>query len=122
MPTPTLLQGTLDVMILATLSREPLHGYGIARTIERTSRGLLKIEEGSLYPALKRLSTRGFVGNAWEISGTGRRARYYSVTRSGRRELELQIALWRTVSDAVTRVIEPASDPGPARTHADGTH
>src|SRR5919109_2218492 len=91
MPKPTpqneLLKGTLDMLILKTLSVQPMHGYGIAQHIERLSSGVFAIEQGSLYPALERLQTQGFVTSKWGPSPTGRRARYYTITAAGRRRL-----------------------------------
>ena len=91
---PELLQGTLDVMILSVLNRSASHGYGIAREIERLSGKLLTIEEGSLYPALSRLSKRGDLSSEWQISATGRRAKVYRLTPTGRSRLRDQAALW----------------------------
>lgn len=104
-PTPELLQGTLDVMILSVLRTGPLHGYAIARQIERSSDGQLRIEEGSLYPALKRLSARADLDGNWVTTGTGRRARSYTLTRQGQRRLTEQTALWKRISAAVTAVL-----------------
>lgn len=103
--TPTLLQGTLDMMVLAVLRQSPGHGYAIARTIERRANGELAIEEGSLYPALKRLAGRGEIAGQWGDSGTGRRARIYRLTPAGKRALADQEELWRTVSRAVNSAL-----------------
>lgn len=113
MPTqPTVLQGTLDLMILAVLQREALHGYALARRIERLSGQVLAVEEGSLYPALHRLSKRGELAAEWRTSHTGRRARYYRVTPDGKRALAQQEDLWRRLSGAVSQVIDPAPGAG----------
>jgi len=111
-PTPELLQGTLDVMILSVLASRPLHGYGIARAIERTSGGELTIEEGSLYPALHRLSKRGDLDAHWGETETGRRARFYTISLQGQRRLTEQVSLWRRISGAVSSVL--AAGTGPA--------
>jgi PadR family transcriptional regulator PadR len=102
---PVVLQGTLDVMILSVLSQGEAHGYGIAREIERRSGGVLAIEEGSLYPALHRLTKRGDLSAAWRLSETGRRARFYTLTSGGRKQLAYQRSLWEKLSGAVGRVI-----------------
>ncbi|MCE2968240.1 MAG: PadR family transcriptional regulator [Phycisphaerales bacterium] len=102
---PELLQGTLDVMILSVLNRSASHGYGIAREIERLSGKLLTIEEGSLYPALSRLSKRGDLSSEWQISATGRRAKVYRLTPTGRSRLRDQAALWDRLAKAVSRVV-----------------
>lgn len=103
---PALLQGTLDVMVLSVLRHRALHGYAIARQIERASGQLLVIEEGSLYPALKRLATRGDTTAEHRLSPENRRMNVYRITPQGRRRLKDQVALWRTVAAAVSRVIE----------------
>jgi PadR family transcriptional regulator len=86
-PPNELLKGTLDMLILKTLSVQPMHGYAIAQHIERLSNGVFAIEQGSLYPALERLQTRGLLTSKWGASPTGRRARYYTITAAGRRQL-----------------------------------
>ncbi|HZW07024.1 MAG TPA: PadR family transcriptional regulator [Phycisphaerales bacterium] len=108
--TPELLQGTLDVMILSVLKDGPLHGYAVARRIERASGGELAIEEGSLYPALHRLSKRGDLDAEWGETDTGRRARFYTLSRQGHKRLAEQATLWARVSAAVNSVLGlPAS-------------
>ena len=82
-----LLPGTLDLLVLKTLSLHPLHGYGIAQHLKRLSADVLQVEEGSLYPALQRMQLKGWIKAAWRIRPTGRRARYYELTREGRRQL-----------------------------------
>ena len=99
------LKGTLDLMILKTLSWAPTHGYGIARWIEAVTRETLSIEEGSLYPALRRLSDRGWVDSRWAISDTNRRVRLYSLTAKGRTHLEQEAMTWMAFSRAVTQVL-----------------
>lgn len=103
--TAEIMQGTLEVMILRTLDRSPSHGYGVARAIENASGGDLRIEEGSLYPALHRLLRRGDVSAEWTTTEQNRRARVYRLTPQGRSRLAEQISAWERVSSAVTRVL-----------------
>jgi len=91
-PRLELLRGTLDLLILQTLTIRPLHGYGIGQHIARLSNDALTVEQGSLYPALERLQAKGWVTSRWEPSPTGRRARYYTITRAGRRQLGEEIS------------------------------
>ncbi|MGD9691020.1 MAG: PadR family transcriptional regulator [Phycisphaerales bacterium] len=109
---PALLQGTLDLLILATLARGPAHGYAIARTIERTSGGLLAVEEGSLYPALKRLRRTGEIDAEWQTTGTGRRGKVYRLVADGRERLARERNLWSDYVAAVSRVLAGHA-PGP---------
>jgi transcriptional regulator len=99
------LQGTLDLLILRTLIFGPQHGQGIARAIETQSDRVLIVEHGSLYPALQRLEERGFIAAEWGTSDNNRRARFYSLTRSGRRELTREESEWRRVARAIMRVL-----------------
>ena len=101
-----LLPGTLDMLILKTLSHGPLHGYGIARLIQRASNDVLKVEEGALYPALHRLEVRGWLRSTWGTSDNNRRAKFYRLSALGRRELEVEADYWRRVAAAVTQVME----------------
>jgi PadR family transcriptional regulator len=101
-----LLQGTLIMLILKALSAQSLHGYGIARWIEDVARQSLAIEEGSLYPALRRLEDRGLVRSEWKSSDTGRRVRVYSLTRTGRAHLKTEASSWMTLARAVTLVLQ----------------
>jgi transcriptional regulator len=103
-----LLQGTLDMLVLKTLSRERLHGYGVAHSIQQASHSVLKVEEGALYPALHRLEVRGLLRSEWGVSDNNRRAKYYSLTALGRRELEKESANWSRVAGAVTQVMRTA--------------
>ena len=105
-----LLPGTLDMMILKTLQRndEPMHGYGIALYIKQISRDVLRVEEGSLYPALQRLAVKGLITGTWRESGTGRRARYYKLTAAGRKQLIEEVAGFEKVLEAILRVVQPA--------------
>ena len=107
-----LLRGTLDLLILKTLSIEPMHGYGIARHLRQVSREMLQVEEGSLYPALQRMLRRGWVHSEWRPSENNRRARYYQITREGRRQLSAQVADWERSSGAVNRVLRFAFQGG----------
>ena len=103
------LQGTLDLMVLKTLeSMGPLHGYGIARRIEQVSANNLSLNQGTIYPALLRLEQRGWVKGEWGISETGRRAKFYSLTRLGRNQMAQETENWGRLSAAVARVLETA--------------
>ena len=99
-----LLQGTLDMLILKALSLGPLHGYGVIQRIHQMSEEMLTIEQGSLYPALYRIEQRGWVSSKWEVNETGRRAKFYALTRVGRRQLELEEASWDRLVLAVTKM------------------
>ena len=103
-----LLKGTLDMLILQTLSVQPMHGYGIAQHIERLSDAVLTVEQGSLYPALDRLQRRGWVTSAWGTSPTGRRARYYTLTDAGRGALGEEIRAFDRMALAIARLLERA--------------
>jgi transcriptional regulator len=104
--TGVLLPGTLDMLILKTLSRDELHGYAIAEFIQQASNDVLKVEEGALYPALHRLEVRGLLKSEWGVSDNNRRAKFYRLTALGRRELEQESAFWERVAAAVTRVMQ----------------
>ena len=108
--TGDLLQGTLGILILKALLLGPTHGFAIARWIEEATVDVLSIEEGSLYPALRRLEDRGWVTSEWGLSENNRRARFYSITAAGRRHLRTEATVWLRYSQAVTRVLraEPA--------------
>ena len=103
-----LLRGTLDMLILKTLTVRPLHGYAIAQHIERLSDDVLTVEQGSLYPALERLLKKGWVTAKWGESPTGRKARYYTITAAGRRQLGEQVASFDRVSLAIARILDRA--------------
>ena len=105
---PDLLPGTLDMLILKTLTRVPMHGYGIALAIRRLSDEVLTVEEGSLYPALQRLLLQGWVKAEWKITETNRRARYYTLTADGRKQLTVEVSQFERVMGAITRVIQTA--------------
>ena len=104
----TLLQGTLDMLILKSLTREAMHGYGIAEFIEAHSADVLRVEEGALYPALHRLELRGLVAGEWGISENKRRAKYYRLTAAGRKWLSEEASSWERLSAAVARVMQTA--------------
>ena len=103
-----LLQGTLDMLILKALAGGALHGYGVGRRIELLAGEMLKVEEGSLYPALYRLEERGRVSSEWGTSENNRRARFYSLTRAGRRQLGVEEESWRRLVLAVGKVMQAA--------------
>ena len=105
MPKSDLPQGTLDLLILKALAVDPLHGYGIAQRLEQVSRGVVQVPEGSLYPALHRLENRGFLAADWKNTETGREAKFYRVTRKGRRQLETDEASWRRLTEAVGLIL-----------------
>jgi PadR family transcriptional regulator, regulatory protein PadR len=100
-----LLQGTLDLLIFKTLSTEPMHGYRIAARIQQLSDEVLRIEEGSLYPALYRLEQKGFIESEWGMTDTNRKAKFYKLTRKGRAEMDAEAESWQRLSRAVARVL-----------------
>ena len=103
-----LLYGTLEVLILKALSRHAFHGYAVARWIEEATNDVIQVEEGSLYPALYRLERRGWIEAEWGLSELGRKAKFYSLTRQGRRELTLETERWSTFAGAISKVLLPA--------------
>jgi transcriptional regulator len=103
------IQGTLDMLILKTLSLQPLHGFGIARRIEQVSRGTFKVNPGSLLTALKRLERSGWLDSEWRETENARRARYYALTRAGRKQLEVETADWSRRVTAITRLLQSES-------------
>src|SRR3954452_1360269 len=105
-PTTDVIQGTLDMLILKTLSLEPMHGFGIARRIEQISRGVFKINPGSLLTAFQRLARSGLPGSEWRQTETSRRAKFYTLTRAGRKQLELETADWTRRVSAVARLLK----------------
>jgi PadR family transcriptional regulator PadR len=107
-----LLPGTLEMLILRTLTIERMHGYAIAQHIARVSNNALVVEKGSLYPALERLQRQGWVTSKWAESATGRRARYYNITASGRRALGEEVSAFREMNEAIARVLNPEPKPG----------
>ena len=106
--TGELLQGTLSILILKALLAGPAHGYGIARWVEDATEDVLRIEEGSLYPALRRVEDRGWVTAEWGLSENNRRAKYYQLTAAGRTHLRAEAAVWLRYAGAVTRVLRAA--------------
>ena len=105
------LQGTLDLMVLKTLdTMGPLHGYGIARRIEQVSENLLQMNQGTVYPALLRLQQRGWIASKWGASENKRRARYYSITRAGRKQLTLETGNWERISAVIARLLRGAEE------------
>lgn len=103
-----LLPGTLEMLVLKTLTRAPLHGYGIAQHIRQVSDDVLRIEEGSLYPALQRLQLKGWVSSEWALTENNRRARYYRLTPLGRKQLAAETANFDRLIGAIARVMKPA--------------
>jgi transcriptional regulator len=101
-----LLQGTLDLLILKVLSLEPLHGWAIAKRIEQVSKEILLVQQGSLYPALYRLEGQGWIEASWRDSDGGRRVKFYSLSASGRRQLDTEVATWKRLSSAVNLVVK----------------
>ena len=107
MSRPTdLVQGTLDLLILKTLALEPMHGWAIAQRIQQLSNEVLQVQQGSLYPALHRLERRGWIRAKWGTSENNRRARYYELTKHGRKQLEAEESAWRKLAAAVGQVLE----------------
>lgn len=102
------LQGTLDLLILQTLKPGPAHGHAIAKHIQRTSEELLQVETGSLYPALHRLEAKGWIDSSWELSDKGKRAKFYALTASGRKQLASEHSKWQAFSRAVGLILNPA--------------
>jgi transcriptional regulator len=107
-----LLQGTLDLLILRTLLGGPTHGHAIAKHIQRTSEDLLQVETGSLYPALHRLEAKGWVSTSWELSDKGKRARFYRLTRLGRKQLAAEQSKWQSFSRAMGLILNPVDQEG----------
>lgn len=105
-----LLQGTLDLLILRTLLFGPVHGHGIAHSIERTSQEVLQVDHGSLYPALHRLVRRGWITSQWGISENNRRAKYYRLTPAGRKQLVAETTKWERLVEAIDRILQPSPE------------
>jgi len=103
-----LLQGTLDMLVLKIVALEPAHGYGIAQRIQQISRAVLQVQQGSLYPALHRLEKRGWLKADWRESETGREAKFYSLTRVGRKQLEAETENWDRLAGAVALIMKTA--------------
>jgi transcriptional regulator len=105
-PAGELVQGTLDMLILKTLTRGPMHGWGIARSIQQISDEVLRVEEGSLYPALHRLELDGVIGAEWGVSDNNRRAKFYKLTPAGRKQLTREADRWNQLARAIAQVME----------------
>ena len=101
-----LLQGTLDLLILKTLALGPMHGWGISQRIQQVSQEVLQVGQGSLYPALARLEQRGWIGAEWSISDNNRRAKFYSLTKAGARQLKKELGEWERLSAAIALVLQ----------------
>jgi transcriptional regulator len=108
-PGTDLIQGTLDLLILKTLSLEPMHGFGIARRVEQTSRGVFKVNPGSLLVALQRLERAGWLDAEWRRTENARRAKFYRLTRAGRRQLDVETADWNRRAGAIARLLRAES-------------
>src|SRR6201997_2984276 len=104
-PNTDVIQGTLDLLILKTLSLEPMHGFGIARRVEQVSRGVFKVNPGSLLTALQRLARAGWLDSGWRNTENSRRAKFYSLTRTGRKQLDIEEADWNRRASAVARLL-----------------
>jgi len=107
-PSTDLLQGTLDVLILKTLALEPMHGWGIASRIQQISKDVLQIGQGSLYPALHRLEYKGWIASYWGTSENNRKAKFYSLTDAGTKQLHAELATWDRLSSAISLVLNSA--------------
>ncbi len=107
-PSTDLLQGTLDLLILKTLALEPMHGWGIALRIQQVSKDALQIGQGSLYPALHRLEYKGWIAADWGASENNRRAKYYSLTKTGKKQLDAELENWDRLSTAIALVLKRA--------------
>jgi transcriptional regulator len=105
-PKSDLLQGTLDLLILKTLALEPMHGWGITQRIQQISEGALVVNQGSLYPALLRLEHQGWITSDWDVTENNRQAKYYKLTRSGRKQLAEETDNWRRLSTAIEQILQ----------------
>jgi PadR family transcriptional regulator, regulatory protein PadR len=103
---PDLVQGTLDLLLLKILVLEPLHGFAISRRLKQVSRDVLQVSDGSLYPSLHKLEQEGWIKSEWKASENNRRAKYYALTRLGRRQLEKEAHQWNRLSAAISRVVK----------------
>lgn len=106
-----LLQGTLDVLVLKTLTWGPLHGYGVARALQTLTDDVLRVEEGSLYPSLHRMEQRGWIESHWGLSENNRRAKYYTLTPAGRKQLRAEASTWTAFARAVSQVLDASEIP-----------
>jgi PadR family transcriptional regulator PadR len=105
-PSSDLLQGTLDLLVLKSLALEPMHGWGIAQRIQQVSQNVLQVGQGSLYPALHRLEYKGWIQAEWGESENNRRAKFYSLTRAGRKQLEAELENWERLTSAIALVLK----------------
>jgi transcriptional regulator len=105
-PAADVLRGTLDLLVLKTLTLEPMHGWGISQRIQQFSRGVLDVNQGSLYPALQRLEQKGWIDSSWQTTENNRRAKYYGLTRAGRRAVGDEAASWRRYVEAVELILQ----------------
>jgi PadR family transcriptional regulator PadR len=111
-PKSDIPQGTIDLLVLKAVSLGPLHGYGIAQRLQQLSRDVIQVQQGTLYPALHRLENRGWLSAEWKESDTGREAKFYKLTRKGRKQLSAEQASWQRLSDAVGLILaEPGGEP-----------
>lgn len=101
-----LLQGTLDMLILKALERDPIHGFGLAQRLREMSQEVFQVEMGSLYPALCRLEARGWIKGEWSVSDANRKARFYSLTNAGRKQLQVETTEWQKLSSTISRMLE----------------
>jgi PadR family transcriptional regulator len=108
-PKPTLVQGTLYMLILKTLALEPMHGYGIGVRLEQISRGVFQVKAGSLFPALRRLERDGLIEGDWRVTENNRRAKYYSLTAAGRAKLRRETRDWEVQTAAIARILEASA-------------
>lgn len=111
-PPVDLLQGTLDLLILRTLLFGPRHGHAISKSIEQASRDVLRVDHGSLYPALQRLERRGWITAAWGTSENNRQARYYRLTAIGRKQLAVETSKWERLTEAIAHILQPKEEGG----------
>ena len=107
-PSSDLLQGTLDLLVLKSLALEPMHGWGIAQRIQQVSQNVLQVGQGSLYPALHRLEYKGWIESEWGESENNRRAKFYSLTKAGRKQLEAELENWERLTSAIALVLKGA--------------
>ena len=107
-----LLLGTLEMMTLKTLDLEPMHGWGLSLRIEQISQGVFQVNQGSLYPALQRLKRKGLITSEWRMSENNRRAKYYAITRAGRKQLKKDVEEWGRITGAVNRILTVAQQEG----------
>ncbi|MGH9729751.1 MAG: PadR family transcriptional regulator [Candidatus Acidiferrales bacterium] len=103
-----MLKGTLDMLILKVVALGPIHGYAISQRIQQISKEFFQVQQGSLYPALHRLENRGWLGAEWRVTDTGREAKFYSLTKKGRKQLEAEVLNWARLSDAVALILRTA--------------